>query len=52
LDDEQGPEHPVPDASLDIKKTTLAPEISVQRWSSDFSINIDDCTHGKLISLK
>jgi hypothetical protein len=52
LDDEQGPEHPVPDASLDIKKTTLASEISVQRWNSDFSINIDDCTHGKLISLK
>jgi len=52
LDDQPAPEYPASEPSAEFKKATLAPEISVQRWSSDPSINIDDCTRGKLISLK
>ena len=52
LDDESVPEPPAPDAQPKVEKELLAQGISDQRWTSDFSINIDDCTREKLISLK
>jgi len=51
-DEEPVAEHRAPDAHLEIEKDPPVREASVQRWSSDFSINVDDCTHGKLISFK
>ena len=46
------PESPAPDAHMRNPGGPLVDEIAIQRWTSDFSINVDDCAHCKLISLK
>ena len=51
-DDRPVPESPAPDAHMRNPERPLGDEIAIQRWTSDFSINVDDCAHCNLISLK
>jgi len=51
-DDDPVPEHPAPGAHHAFEIKSQVREIPVQKLPPDFSINIDDCSHGKLISLK